>query len=238
MYYVLNPGTVFLHPVPGYADEYARKWASAWKATERSEPGYQFLATCKQAYLEGHKIYYQSNKFLLPSGPIEMIKPYFERLKPVHKAMIISVGVNFLFTDLTPEVLKPLMEKVDLATHHGRRFSRSLRFVEEFAEEQLWNLWIPKLTWLCDFDSWEILHIEFSDRKFMYTRAEFLRRMERVKSAGWNQDNRDEMWNIIRNGRELDLDPQDLWRALFIEAHSANEDTWERVRKWLRDWRT
>lgn len=57
-------------------------------------PGFQLLATCKQACVEGHAVFYSSNCFSLPSGSVERARNSLRALQPQHREMIETFGLE------------------------------------------------------------------------------------------------------------------------------------------------
>lgn len=67
-------------------------------------PGFQLLATCKQACAEGQAVFYTSNVFVLPPGPVVIENLILKNLHPQQRAMIKRIGIRISLRDLTPEV--------------------------------------------------------------------------------------------------------------------------------------
>ena len=65
------------------------------------QPGFQFLATCKQAYNEGHHMFYAMNTFHLPLGPVNIIDGWYPNLQPKHQKMIRTICIDLNLADLT-----------------------------------------------------------------------------------------------------------------------------------------
>ena len=104
MDYALTPGEVYLATKTDPAN-----WTGSKTSTcgcEGPTSGFQILATCKQLYMEGHEVYYASNNFHLPPGPVEGFLKWYEALRPNHRDLIRSVTIDFSILDLTPSVLE------------------------------------------------------------------------------------------------------------------------------------
>lgn len=72
-----------------------------------SLPGFQVLSTCKLVYGANHEMFYSSNTFFLPPGPLEETLHHFSNtLQAEHVNMITRVGVTLGIQDLTPPVFK------------------------------------------------------------------------------------------------------------------------------------
>ena len=63
-------------------------------------PGLQLLATCKQAYDEGHHMLYNLNTFHWPPDPHENTPCWYKTLQPEHQKMIKTICVDLDFVDL------------------------------------------------------------------------------------------------------------------------------------------
>lgn len=62
--------------------------------------GVQILATCQQAYEDGHQVYYSKNIFHLPRGPVVFSENIFRLYKTKHLAMICHMAVTLTLDDL------------------------------------------------------------------------------------------------------------------------------------------
>ena len=76
------------------------------QAPTDTRPAPQLLATCKQAYREGHIWFYTHNTFYLPRGPIALSHQYFKTLQPHHRNIIQTLGIEFGLGDITQEYLE------------------------------------------------------------------------------------------------------------------------------------
>ena len=65
------------------------------------QPGFQLLATCKQAYNEGHHMFYANNTFHLPPGPVNNIDGWYPNLQPKHQKIIRTICIDLSLADLT-----------------------------------------------------------------------------------------------------------------------------------------
>ena len=78
------------------------------------QPGFQLLATCKQAYNEGHRMFYTMNNFHWSPGPIESTVDWYGNLQPKHKNMIKSVCIDLTLVDTMYEC----MDAVEVSASH------------------------------------------------------------------------------------------------------------------------
>ena len=99
-----------------------------------SSPAVNFLATCQQAYKEGHKMYYSENTFHMPPGSLEEMTLLLNNIRPECLAMMKHVELNFSLLDLTPSVLKEV--EANLAKTGDK--------VPYDRQWQTWRLPIPK----------------------------------------------------------------------------------------------
>ena len=62
---------------------------------------FHLLATCKQAYNDGHYMFYAMNTFHLPPGPVENKDHWFAHLRPEHQKMIKTIRIDLKLAELT-----------------------------------------------------------------------------------------------------------------------------------------
>ena len=78
--------------------------------------GFQLLATCKQAYNEGHYMFYAMNTFHWPPSAIESTNCWYANLQPEHRKMIRTFHVQLDYVDL----MYGAMNAVEVLAKHGR----------------------------------------------------------------------------------------------------------------------
>ena len=64
------------------------------------QPGIQLLAACKQAYNDGHYMFFAMNTFHWPPGPVNT-EGWYVNLQPEHQKMIKTICIDFHLADLT-----------------------------------------------------------------------------------------------------------------------------------------
>lgn len=64
------------------------------------QSGFQLLATCKQAYNEGHYMFYAMNTFHWPPGPVNNTDGWYADLQPEHRSMIKTIFIDLNLFDL------------------------------------------------------------------------------------------------------------------------------------------
>ena len=101
---VLVPGDVYPHtPVPKIS---TRVPISAANVESRS--GVQLIATCRQAYDEGHVLFYSSNTFHLPAT--ETFE-WSDRLQPKHKYLIKRISITIGPNELDASMISHIEEE-------------------------------------------------------------------------------------------------------------------------------
>ncbi|KAI4160548.1 MAG: hypothetical protein LQ342_005655 [Letrouitia transgressa] len=131
--------------------------ASGSLAIYSHDSGVGLLATCRQAYNEGHRMFYELNTFQLPHGPLKHSLQYFQGLTHEHRAMISKVAIHLGWSDFTPEVLLKIEQEAMLPdTPVG--FGTPLA---SLAMEHVEKIWKEKIEWLSSCrDLGEIRQIE------------------------------------------------------------------------------
>ena len=114
-------------------------------------PGLQFLATCKQACAEGFKVFFSTNNFFLPYGPMENTSRCFKELNPEHQSTIKGLGLMFGVQDLTPLASRAI--EGDIQAHYPLKepFASSEfqgKFWGEHSGRHLQEIWKQKLSFL------------------------------------------------------------------------------------------
>lgn len=101
--YVLVPGTVFIKPLrlPPSKEAQARKkprYSALEKdkeqGDEKREISFAYLATCRQAYDEGHVMFYSENTFAVPPGDIAYCEAWESSLTPEHRNLIKALSLR------------------------------------------------------------------------------------------------------------------------------------------------
>ena len=151
---VLVPGDIYLRPRPIIGCSRSN--------FHRKRYGFQLLATCRQAYKEGHELYYTSNTFNLPSGRDHWSEQLFILVQPKHRIMIQYLAINCSIYDIHyPDSIheigkaadQTLMEYVDFDFHiNGPGGSIPLTELRRAycpaACDILLHLWLRKLTYV------------------------------------------------------------------------------------------
>lgn len=114
-------------------------------------PGIQLIATCKQAYLEGHELFYSSNTFHLPQTTTFR---WADRLQAKHKAMIKRISISFGLVESTPAMLKQIERSMPrrVPQKSGAQWGEAMK-------EALLDLWKLKLRYIAAWTSLEEIEL-------------------------------------------------------------------------------
>ena len=161
MRYILLPGDIYLksHPILG----------AAGSNYHRKKYGCQFLATCSQAYREGHELYYSFNTFHLPPGPDSWIVQVFQSVQLKHRGMIQYLALNCSIYDLYfLDMIQEIGNCADCIlrfTHPGHIGTLTIALsYSQAAGITLWELWLRKLDrMLQNFPGLKKLSVTFMD---------------------------------------------------------------------------
>ncbi|KAI9878735.1 MAG: hypothetical protein M1830_010641 [Pleopsidium flavum] len=164
------------------------------KGGRRSKtPGVQFLATCRQAYIEGHKLFYQQNTFFIAPGFIEDSGRYFDELTPYHKGLIKSVHMTINCHDSTKDALDFVgIEVYDYQVANGgsldyRSIAEKSEVFLRFAQFKLDRIWDERLDWISRWRKLSHLTLDFRVGTCSWHCAREIRNtVERCGQLGWN----------------------------------------------------
>ena len=111
----------------------------------------QLLATCKQACAEGHAVFYSSNYFVLPQGPLECTRRAWETLQPQHQAMMNKFGMIMSLHDLTPRFFgdshHAMAARYSDTTRAGPNSAQAVQR-DNMVEKQLKRIWKEKVNFV------------------------------------------------------------------------------------------
>ncbi len=161
MSHVLVPGEIHIRPPPIStlnAQDSSTQPSTLKLKPALAEPGYQFLGTTRQAYMEGHESFYSGNIFYLPPGPLPHTIAYFTKLQPNHIALIKTICIKFSLEDVVLAHLKEIDSWVAKMRYDTSILAKSLwRKHVMRAVEGVWN---DKLRWIRDWTSLERVILE------------------------------------------------------------------------------
>lgn len=147
MGYVLVPGDI--QPCRPVSETSAHSPDTTAKIVSR--PGIQLIATCKQAYNEGHKMFYSCNTFHL-----EPTLPFWwpDRLQAKHKAMIKRISFTIGLVELTPAMLHQIENNMSvvLGDKDGSRWGKVVRDAQT-------ETWESNLRYLLAWNSLEEIEL-------------------------------------------------------------------------------
>ena len=109
--------------------------------------GVQLIATCKQAYIEGHGLFYSNNTFHLPPQT-----PFLwpERLQAKHRALIKRISITIGLRELTPSMLNRVESNT---AGQGERYS-SVDWASGVLDV-LFETWEAKMRYIAAWESLE-----------------------------------------------------------------------------------
>lgn len=123
-------------------------------ADVESRPGIPLMPTCKQAYQEGHKLYYSCSTFHLP--PIETFR-WSDGLEPEHKAMIKRVSITIGLVNLSLALLKQIESKMpDDGSVKYRGWGAAVGAV-------LFDVWTSNVEYIAAWNSLDEIELRRSD---------------------------------------------------------------------------
>ncbi len=123
--------------------------------------GCQLLATCRQAYGEGHHWFYSLNTFYIPRGPLTYTTEYFSNLQPNHITLITSIGIRFGLQDLTSKSLEAVDRRGKALglDPHSRDGATTLQWTN-LALRAVEDIWKAKLRWIRNWTTLERVVLE------------------------------------------------------------------------------
>ena len=222
---VLVSGDVYPHtPVPN-----GTKRVPVSAANIQSRSGVQLIATCRQAYDEGHALFYSSNTFHLPAT---MTFEWSDRLQTKHKCFIKRIGITVGPNELDASVIS----EIDRTYKNLISQKFDVYPIQKAVSGTLENVWNSKMrriaVWssleeitLCLFKETDTLNIPPRHKyKFQYHKStlEHWELVANLHNAGF--------W-LSRYWREILWWPQIVARANI--AAKADGNTWAATIEWL-----
>ena len=123
----------------------------------------QLLATCHQAYREGHIWFYTQNIFYLPRGPISLSHQYFSTLQSHHRTLVRTIGIKFGLGDITQEDLDALDSL--LIGPSKRSYDTRLSESGLFLAERCMQTWTAKLIFARSLPTLRLCRLEHRHEK-------------------------------------------------------------------------
>ena len=147
MNYVLVPGDIY--PRSPVSETPTRNPDAPFKAGSR--PGVQLIATCKQAYHEGHSLLYSLNTFHLPPTTTFL---WADRLQAKHKALVKRISITLGLNESTPAMLN----QIESSMSKRVRQKHGILWAEEISDA-LVELWKSKLGYIAAWTSLEEIEL-------------------------------------------------------------------------------
>jgi len=168
--YVLIPGIVYIKPLRLPSCDASRH---AKEEPHSAVLGFGYLATCQQAYEEGHQMFYSQNTFFLPPGWLLYTQCWERDLRSEHRGLIQSLGIGMGLLDIQSQefcdcdaVTGPSSGRPErtlwandidrFLEHDGEIMTESAHmFIEATGVGEMRGMWQEKLRWMraCDWDS-------------------------------------------------------------------------------------
>ena len=216
-----------------------------YQAHRRPKYGCQILASCKQLYCEGYRIFYERNVFHLAPGPLSTSSQYFENLQPHHRSLIRHLAIDTSALDLTQKFATALEKKMNgERIHVSTLFTHSQLFtlpIFGYMREMLSS----KLEYVC---SWQgAVDLKLQHRSVSLRKGpDPPRSPMRILTRGFfiqENDLKEALDNIgerIRSGQLRDRQMISFESCALIEVALAtlgrvDRTGWEGFRVWLHD---
>lgn len=207
MDYVLVPGDIY----PCRPAQTTSTGSSDTMAKAESHPGIQLIATCRQAYHEGHNLFYSSNTFHLPPT---MTFEWPDRLQPKHKAMIKRISTPIGLDELTPEMLHKIESSVPAGVDQ-----KSGDHWASASASALIDAWSSKFTYIAAWNSLEEIEL----RSFGHTKVLQYHEIVANMAQPWLWDG--DFWYKLLRRHHLCVVGN-----IYVMTDSVG---WDRTKEWL-----
>ena len=145
--------------------------------TYSTQPGIQLIATCKQAYQEGHALFYSSNKFHFPC--LDTFE-WSDKLQAKHKAMIKRVSITVGLDELTPSMIDEIKQSLpDCAWEDADPF------LSEAVVDTLTEAWESKMRHMAAWTSLEEIELFSFYKKYPLQHREVVANLTEISQ--WSQ---------------------------------------------------
>ena len=224
---VLVPGDVYPHaPVP---DTSTREPVAA--ANVQSRSGVQLIATCRQAYDEGHALFYSSNTFHLPAI---MTFEWSDRLQHKHRRLIKRIGITIGPNELDAAMIGLIDERY---RNKRPRVYRQFDVIQEVVVDTLHNTWIAKMRHMAAWSSLEEITLCLFRESCMPTIPRY------CKYSLQHHEYTIRHCELVANLKTFDLWSQEpywenmiWWPCVLVVANifvKSDETTWVETIEWL-----
>ena len=227
---VLVPGDVYPHtPVPKTP---TREPVAA--ANVQSRCGVQLIATCRQAYDEGHALFYSSNTFHLPAT---MTFEWSDRLQSKHKRLIKRIGITIGPNELDASMIGLIDKKC--YDRGPPEWLQRFDVIQDVVMRTLHDTWSAKMKHMAAWTSLEEITLCLFKESYMPTTP-----LER-KYSSQNHERTIRHCELVANLESFDLwTPEPYWDKIiwwpcivvlanFFAMNQENETTWARTIEWL-----
>lgn len=121
-------------------------------ARVQSPSGVQLIATCRQAYDEGHALYYSSNTFHLPPT---MTFKWSDRLQTKHKFLIKRIGITIGANELDETIIRRIEKTYKKVDAYRDCLSNDANVIYRAVTQTLDGTWYSKMSHLVAWSSLE-----------------------------------------------------------------------------------
>ena len=240
MQLILVPGAI--HP-PAYQSRNCRKppfdepieLVKEATKPENVLPGIAFLAVNHQFYIEASTLFYSSNTFYLPTGPVDEATVYFSFLAHSHRAQIRHIAIRFSLADITSLLLT--QSNIGAATASSVP-PRSKCHGCELAEYLGW-IWTTKMAWIIMFHAeliaagrqgLETVTVEGTFFHDVVLRGKEIPR----KLPGSSFDDKKKLWGLC-DPKVQDCGKRVMQLSIRVVNYKVFHFGWPKTKEWLEN---
>lgn len=178
------------------------------------------LAASRQTYEESYRYYWAGNTFYFPRGPVSHSKLYWRSVRPQHKALVMSIAIQFSIADLTPEVLDHIEQYARKIPRHVKRDGCPPEEFyigwEHYVTTALTIIWARKLDWIRRWENLETVRLEAPNKPAVELKGKELQ----VALRGTGRSIHKIPYPGLRP-RNMNLPSVDVWNFLHRAAVEA-----------------
>ena len=180
--------------------------------------GVQLIATCKQAYIEGHGLFYSNNTFHLPP---KMPFLWPERLQAKHKSMIKRISITIGLVELTPSMLSQVENNT--AGGQGRMYGNCWA---SGVLDVLFENWEAKLRYIAAWESLDEIAVHSFGCTVLLRHHEIVAHLKEPTFLRADTCFNDPYWGIIFRRSCL---------YVLGNVHAQVDSVgWKKTREWLQ----
>ena len=197
-------------------------------ANVHSRSGVQLIATCRQAYHEGHALFYTSNIFHLPAI---MTFEWADRLQPKHRSLIKRIGITVGPNELDASIISQIDK-----TYKNLISQNWVYPIQKAVSRTLENVWNSKMRRIAVWSSLEEVTL------CLFKETDTLTIPPRHKYKFQYHERTLEHWELAANLYMAGFSTERYWREILwwpqIVARAniaakADGNTWAATIEWL-----